>query len=179
MNEKDNRGFILWFTGLSQSGKSTIADGVYRELAKKGLKVKRLDGDSMRKYLSKDLGFSKSDRNENIRRAGLLAKNFSKNGIGVIASFISPYRLQRDGIRNGAENFVEIFCDCPLSVCELRDTKGLYKKARKGEIQNFTGISDPYEKPERPEVILSTASPDKIGPNIIKVLKYLEKRNLA
>lgn len=179
MRENKNTGFVMWFTGLSQSGKSTIADGVYKTLLERGVKVKRLDGDSMRKYLSRDLGFSKSDRDENIRRAGILAKSFAKNGIGVIASFISPYREQRDNIRKGADNFIEIFCDCPLKICEKRDTKGLYKRAREGEIKNFTGVSDPYEKPVNPELILKTAKQADIIKNIRKVSDYLIKRKIA
>lgn len=151
------RGFVLWFTGLPSSGKSTIANGVYEILRSKGMKIERLDGDIVRQSLTKGLGFSKEDRDENIRRVGFVAKLLSKNGIGVIASFI------------------EVFCKCPLTVCEKRDAKGLYKKARKGEIRNFTGISDPYEEPENPEIALDTEK-ETSEENIRRVMNYLEER---
>ena len=171
------KGFVLWFTGLSQAGKTTIGDKVYEFLKTKGLKVERLDGDIVRQYLSKDLGFSKEDRDENITRIRYVSKLLSRNGIGVIASFISPYRKERDQIRREVKNFIEVFCNCPLEVCETRDTKGLYKKARKGEISNFTGISDPYEKPLNPEIEIRTDR-ESIESCTNKILDYLSKRKL-
>lgn len=172
-NHINKKGFVLWLTGLSQSGKTTIGDRVYEILKSKNIKVERLDGDIVRESLTKDLGFSKEDRDENIRRIGFIAKLLSRNGVGVIASFISPYREQRDKLRKDIENFIEVFVNAPLEICEKRDDKGLYEKARKGEIKNFTGISDPYETPENPEIELKTDQ-DDIAVSVEKVIKYLE-----
>ena len=175
---KGNRkGFVLWFTGPSQSGKTTTADAVFKSLKKKGIKVERLDGDTVRRWLNKDLGFSKKDRNENIRRVRCIAKFLSENSVGVVASFISPYKSEREKVRKDTTNFIEVFCNCPLKVCEQRDTKGLYLKARKGEIKNFTGISDPYEEPETPEIELKT-NEISVEECARKVLDYLEKEIL-
>jgi sulfate adenylyltransferase len=170
---KNQKGFVLWFTGLSQSGKTTVADGVYNALKERKFKVERLDGDIVREHLSKGLGFSKEDREENIKRVGFVSKLLSRSGVGVIASFISPYREIRKRLRNEIPSFIEVFTNAPLEVCERRDTKGLYKKARLGEIKNFTGISDPYESPENPEIELKT---DNLLPNecVKKIIKYLE-----
>ena len=170
---KNKKGFALWFTGLSQSGKSTIADKVYEMLNKDGYKVERLDGDIVRESLTSDLGFSKDDRDENIKRIGFVAKLLSRNGVGVISSFISPYAKQRDDLRMKIDNFIEVYANTPLEVCEKRDKKGFYKKARKGEIKNFTGISDPYEAPENPEIELKPAeeSIEKCAKIIINYLK--------
>lgn len=150
------KGFVLWFTGLPSSGKSTIANFVYETLKQKGRPVERLDGDIVRQSLTKDLGFSREDRDENIRRVGLVANALSKNGLGVLASFVSPYQKQRQGLREGIKNFIEVFCRCPAEVCEERDVKGLYARAKLGEIKNFTGVDDPYEEPVSPEIILQT-----------------------
>jgi len=170
---KNQKGFVLWVTGLPQSGKTTVADGVYNILKERKFKIERLDGDIVRKHLSKDLGFSKEDREENIKRVGFVSKLLSKNGVGVIASFISPYIEIRKRLRDELPNFIEVFTNAPLEVCEKRDTKGLYKKARLGEIKNFTGISDPYEPPKNPEIELNT---DSLLPNecVKKIIKYLE-----
>jgi len=176
-NHKNQKGFVLWFTGLSQSGKTTIADKVYQILKARNIKVERLDGDLVRQHLSKELGFSKKDRDENIRRVGFVSKLLSKNGIGVIASFISPYKAEREGVRKQVENFIEVFCNCPLEVCERRDKKGLYKKARQGKIRSFTGISDPYEKPENPEIELFTDK-ETVEENAGKIIKYLQTHQL-
>lgn len=166
--------FVLWFTGLSQAGKTTVGNGVHKILKEKGLKLERLDGDIVRRSLSADLGFTKEDRDENIKRVTHVAKLLSKNGTGVICSFISPYRKIRDKIRKEVINFIEVFCNCPLEVCEKRDKKGLYQKARRGEIQNFTGISDPYEAPQNPEINLKTDI-ETIEESINKVINYLEE----
>ena len=167
------KGFVVWFTGLSQAGKTTIGNQVYKILRKKGLKVERLDGDIIRQSLAKDLGFSKDDRNENIKRVGLVSKLLSKNGVAVIASFISPYRKIREKLKKKIPNFIEVFVNAPLEVCEKRDTKGLYQKAKKGEIQHFTGISDPYELPEKPEIELKTGifGAEECAKKIIKYLQ--------
>jgi adenylyl-sulfate kinase len=152
----NKKGYVLWFTGFSAAGKSTLADRVVELLNHNGNQLERLDGDEVRKNLTNDLGFSKEDRDENIRRIGFVAELLSRNNVGVIASFISPYRKQRQGLRDMVTNYIEIFVDAPLAVCEARDPKGMYKKARAGEIKQFTGIDDPYEPPENPEIHVKT-----------------------
>jgi adenylylsulfate kinase len=154
------KGLTVWMTGLSASGKSTIAVALERILLERGKHAYRLDGDNIRFGLNRNLGFSAEDRAENIRRIGEVAKLFSDAGIITITSFISPYRRDRDEVRKLHEDakllFLEVFVDCPLEEAERRDPKGLYKKARAGEMKGFTGIDDPYEPPERPEVVLRT-----------------------
>ena len=181
MKNNNKKGFVLWFTGFSQAGKTTTANKVFEILKEKDIKVERLDGDIVRQYLSKDLGFTKEDRNENIKRVGFVSKLLSKNGVGIIASFISPYTKKRKEIRDRIESagaeFIEVFCNCPLEVCEERDTKGLYEKARKGEIENFTGISDPYQKPENPEIEIHTDKKDT-EECANKIVSYLEKKKI-
>ena len=149
---------ILWFTGLSGSGKSTIANAVELELFKRGRKTYLLDGDNVRHGLNKDLGFSEQDRIENIRRIGEVAKLFVDSGLIVISAFISPFKSDRQIARSLVkyDEFIEVFIDTPLEVCEQRDPKGLYKKARDGAIKNFTGISSPYEAPEEPQIHIKT-----------------------
>ena len=170
-------GFVLWFTGLSGSGKSTIADRVAEKLRERGLKIERLDGDTVRKSLTRDLGFSERDRNENIRRVAFVAKLLSRNGVGVIASFISPYRKIRNHVREEVTNFVEVYAKCPLEICIERDPKGLYKKALNGEIENFTGVSHPYEEPEDPEILLETDK-ETVDECVDKVINKLEEFGL-
>lgn len=148
-NNKREKGFVLWFTGLSSSGKTSVADSIFNILKKNKINTERLDGDIVRQTLTKGLGFSKKDRDENIRRVGFVANLLSKNNIAVIASFISPYKKQRQELRKKVHNYIEVFVNTPLSVSENRDKKGLYKKARDGIIKQFTGISDPYETPEK------------------------------
>lgn len=150
------KGFTLWFTGLSGAGKTTIAQIIEKELIDRGLKVESLDGDVVRTNLSKGLGFSKEDRNINIKRIGFVCKLLVRNGVIAIASAISPYREIRDYNRSEIGNFVEVFVKCPLETCIDRDVKGLYKKALSGEIKNYTGVSDPYEEPLNPEVVVET-----------------------
>jgi len=152
----EQKGFTLWFTGLSGSGKTTLAKTVEQELRQRGLKVERLDGDIVRQGLTRDLGFSKEDRDKNIERVTFVAKLLTRNGVITLCSFISPYREVRARSRAEIGNFIEIYCDCPLETCIKRDVKGLYNKALKGEIENFTGISDPYEPPENPEIVVHT-----------------------
>lgn len=176
----NQEGFVLWFTGLSQAGKTTIADKLYEALKEKGLKAERLDGDIVRQSLTKDLGFSREDRDTNIERVTFVAKLLSKNGVIVLTSFISPYKERREKTRKEIEDgakFIEIFCNCPLEICEQRDAKGLYQKARKGEIPNFTGISDPYEEPDNPEIELKTGE-SPIEECVNQVINYLEKNKL-
>ncbi|MHA1271682.1 MAG: adenylyl-sulfate kinase [Candidatus Helarchaeota archaeon] len=151
------KGVTVWFTGLSGSGKSTIANLLKEKLNAMGItRVERLDGDILRKTLCKDLGFSKEDRNTNIERVIFISKLLTRNDVIVITSFISPYKNLRDFGRKEIGNFIEVFVRCPLDVCIKRDPKGLYKKALNNEIENFTGISDPYEEPDSPDLILDT-----------------------
>lgn len=168
------QGFTVWFTGLSGSGKTTLARGVERVLRDRGLKVEVLDGDIIRTNLSKGLGFSKEDRDTNIKRIGFVCKLLSRNGVAAIASAISPYRDVRDFVRRDVGRFVEVYCRCPFDVLVGRDVKGLYQKALGGEIDNFTGVSDPYEEPLNPEVIVDT---DKETPeqSVAKILAKLEE----
>jgi adenylylsulfate kinase len=172
---KNSKGFVLWFTGLSGAGKSTTADEVHKLLKNNGNKIERLDGDEVRENLTNRLSFTKEDRDENIRRVGFVAKLLSRNGVGVIASFISPYKQQRDDLRRKIENFILVYVNAPLEVCEDRDPKGLYKKARKGEIKNFTGISDPYDIPKNPDIEVKT---DEMNSEDCaeKVLEYLKEK---
>ncbi|HKX46580.1 MAG TPA: adenylyl-sulfate kinase [Planctomycetota bacterium] len=172
------KGFILWFTGLSGAGKSTLAQYITPKLVAAGVPVETLDGDEVRENLSKGLGFSKEDRDTNIRRIGYVANLLSRNGVCAITAAISPYAEVRNECRKMAQvPFVEIYVQAPLEVVEERDTKGLYKKARQGIIKNFTGISDPYEAPERPELTIPTheLSIEQSGE---KILGYLRGRGL-
>ncbi len=156
----NQKGCVIWFTGLSGSGKSTLALEVESKLYQRGHLTYVLDGDNVRHGLNKNLGFSPEDREENIRRIGEVAKLFNDAGVIAMTAFISPYRTDRDNARDLLDEgrFVEVFVDCPLEVCEARDTKGLYQKARAGEIKEFTGISAPYEAPVQPELTVNTAS---------------------
>lgn len=155
-----HRGAIIWFTGLSGAGKSTLAHQVEEQLHQMGCRTYVLDGDNVRHGLCGDLGFSDADRVENVRRIGEVSKLFMEAGVIVLTAFISPFRADRDRVRTMVQpgEFVEIFCQCPIEVCEQRDVKGLYKKARAGEIGNFTGISSPYEAPDQPELIVNTST---------------------
>lgn len=153
---KNEKGFTVWFTGLPCSGKSTIADAVAEELKKEKLKVERLDADIIRKHLWRELGYSKEDRDENIRRVTYLAQLLTRNGVAVLTSFISPYRELRNYARQKIGDFVEVYVKCPVEVCMQRDTRGMYKKALAGEIHDFTGVSDPYEEPLHPEVLIES-----------------------
>jgi adenylylsulfate kinase len=173
-----NTGCILWFTGLSGAGKSTLAGRVSKALLERGAKVEVLDGDEVRENLSKGLGFTKEDRDVNIRRIGFVANLLARNGVVAVSAAISPYRAVRDEVRAKAEvPFVEIYVEAPIEVLEARDTKGLYKKARAGMIRNFTGISDPYEPPLNAEVVVRSAE-ESVETSAAKVLRYLEKRGL-
>ncbi len=161
--QNGHRGVILWFTGLSGAGKSTLAHTVEEELHQRGCRTFVLDGDNVRHGLSGDLGFSPKERVENIRRVGEVAKLFMEAGVIVLTAFISPYRADRERVRGMVEHgdFLEIYCDSPVEVCESRDVKGLYKKARAGLIPEFTGISSPYEAPSRAELTVKTG--DRFG----------------
>ena len=154
--QKGHKPALLWFTGLSGSGKSTLAGALEAELMQRGIHTYLLDGDNVRHGLCSDLGFATADRQENLRRVGEVAKLMVDAGLVVLAAFVSPYRAERDAIRARftQEEFIEVFVDTPLAACEARDPKGLYKKARAGEIKHFTGIDDPYETPLQPEIHL-------------------------
>ncbi|RKZ21923.1 adenylyl-sulfate kinase [bacterium] len=168
------KGFTVWFTGLPCSGKSTLAQMLKDELVKRGFKVEVLDGDVVRQHISRGLGYSKEDRDENIRRIYHVAYLLQRNGIVVITAAISPYREIRQEARELLKDFVEVYVKCPVEVCMKRDVKGMYKKALKGEIKNFTGIDDPYEEPLNPEVVCET---DKETPeeSLQKILRKLEE----
>jgi adenylylsulfate kinase len=173
---KGHKSAILWFTGLSGSGKSTVAHKLEEKLFERGIHTYVLDGDNIRTGLNKDLGFSAEDREENIRRIGEVAKLFVDAGIIVLSAFISPYIKDRETVRNLVEEdeFIEIYVKCPLEVCEKRDVKGLYKKAREGIIKNFTGIDDPYEEPLNPEIVVETDK-ETLEESVNKIIKYLEE----
>ncbi|MEO0407212.1 MAG: adenylyl-sulfate kinase [Cyanobacteria bacterium P01_A01_bin.135] len=170
----EQRGATVWFTGLSGSGKTTIRAALEEKLRAQGLKVEVLDGDIVRQNLTKGLGFSKEDRDENIRRIGFVSHLLTRNGVIVLVSAISPYRAIRDEVRERIGDFVEVYANAPLSVCEDRDVKGLYKRARSGEIKQFTGISDPYEAPEAAEVECRTDL-ETLEESTDKVLAKLEE----
>ena len=172
MTGAGQRGVTVWFTGLSGSGKTTISRVVEERLRAAGFKVEALDGDLVRQNLTRGLGFSKPDRDENIRRIGFVAHLLTRNGVVVLVSAISPYREIRDEVRRRIGDFLEVFVNAPLEVCEQRDVKGLYKKARAGELTGFTGIDDPYEPPLRPEVECRTAE-ESVADSVAKVLRAL------
>jgi adenylyl-sulfate kinase len=168
-----DRGFTIWFTGLSGAGKSTLSEALAPVLRERGHKVEILDGDVVRTNLSKGLGFSKEDRDTNILRIGFVAHLLSRNGVAVITAAISPYREIRDKNRELIGDFVEVFAKCSIEELTRRDVKGLYEKALRGEIQNFTGISDPYEEPLKPEVVVDTER-ETVEESLQKIVSYLE-----
>lgn len=177
---KGHRGAVLWFTGLSGAGKSTIANAVDALLHQRGIHTYLLDGDNVRHGLNRNLGFSAADRSENIRRIGEVAKLLADAGLLTLAAFIAPYRADRDLVRGllAPGEFIEILCEASLATCEGRDPKGLYKKARAGEISNFTGIDAPYEAPENPELVLDS---DRLGVAELAnmVVTYLERHGIV
>jgi adenylylsulfate kinase len=168
------RGFTLWFTGLSGAGKTTVSEIVEHELKERGLRVEVLDGDIVRTNLSKGLSFSRDDRNINVLRIGFVANLLTRNGVAVIVSAISPYKEARDQVRRRIIDFVEVFVDVPLEVAAERDVKGLYKKAFAGEIDQFTGVSDPYEPPVAPDLVLKTdeETPEESARKVIDKLEF-------
>jgi adenylylsulfate kinase len=173
--EKKLKPTVLWFTGLSGSGKSTISEKVYARLNEEGYEVEHLDGDAVREVFP-TTGFSKEERDSHVKRVGFVASLLQKHGVFVVASFISPYQDARDFVRDMCEDFTEVYISTPLEECERRDVKGLYEKARKGEIDNFTGISDPYEEPENPELDIDTTdiSPEE---GVQRVMDYLKSQS--
>jgi len=174
-----HKSFVLWFTGLSGSGKSTVAHAVEERLHQAGCRTFVFDGDNVRHGLCSDLGFSEEDRRENIRRIGEMTRLFVEAGVIAMTAFISPFRAERQRVRRlfAEGDFIEVYCDCSLEVCEARDVKGLYAKARAGLIPNYTGISSPYEPPENPEVRLKTDT-ETLEESVDKVMEYLRERRL-
>ncbi|MBE9192042.1 adenylyl-sulfate kinase [Gloeocapsopsis crepidinum LEGE 06123] len=171
-----NQGFVLWLTGLSGSGKSSIAKKLAQELKERSCLVEVLDGDVVRTNLSKGLSYSREDRNTNIRRIGFVANLLSRNGVATIVAAISPYQETRENLRTTTTNFIEVFVNAPLEVCEARDVKGLYAMARAGEIRAFTGIDDPYEAPQNPDITCYT-SEESLEESVAKILAELEQRD--
>ncbi|MGE4297270.1 MAG: adenylyl-sulfate kinase [Desulfovibrionaceae bacterium] len=170
--------FTLWFTGLSGSGKTTLANAIHLELRCRGLRVALLDGDIVRRNISRGLSFSRADRNANVRRIGFICHLLNRNGVIGIVAAIAPYTESRDNNRALLNQYVEIFCDSPVEVCEARDVKGLYARARRGEIEAFTGVSDPYYPPERPELHISTSA-QTVDESVSTIVRYLEETGLA
>jgi adenylylsulfate kinase len=168
------KGFTVWFTGLPCSGKTTIADRVAEILMNQGHRVERLDGDTVRQGLTSDLGFTKEDRDENIKRVTFVSKLLTRNGVIILATFVSPYRERRKKTREEIGDFIEVYTRCPIEVCIARDVKGMFKKALAGEISNFTGIDDPYEEPDNPELIVDTDK-KSIDESVQKVLNKLNE----
>lgn len=178
-HQNKHKSVILWFTGLSGAGKSTLAHAVEEELHQRGCRTYVLDGDNVRHGLCGDLTFSDEDRKENIRRIGQVAKLFLESGVIVLTAFISPFRSDRQLVRNMVlhGDFIEVFCNTPIEVCEQRDVKGLYQKARKGEIKEFTGISSPYELPQKPELTVQTGE-ESLEDCTGKVIELLQERGI-
>jgi len=167
-------GVTVWFTGLPCSGKTTVADKVASILKERGYKVERLDGDIIRKDLTRDLGFSKEDRDENIKRVTFVAKLLTRNDVIVLATFVSPYEERRKKTREEIGSYMEVYVKCPTEICIERDVKGMYKKALAGEITDFTGVDDPYEEPMNPELVIQTDI-EAVDESAEKVLKYMKK----
>jgi adenylylsulfate kinase len=174
----NDTGFVLWLTGLSGAGKSTIANAIAPRLLERDHRVEVLDGDEVRTNLCQGLGFSREDRDTNIARIGYVAGKLAKHGVAVVVAAISPYREARDKVRASVSNFVEVHVAAPVETCAQRDVKGLYAKALSGEIKNFTGISDPYEAPLRPEIVLHTER-QSVEESVAQVLAWLETNKLS
>lgn len=177
--QNKHKSVVVWFTGLSGSGKSTLAHAIEEELHQKGCRTIVLDGDNIRHGLSKDLSFDNKSRQENIRRISEVAKLFVEAGVIVLTAFISPFKVDRQSAKHliGEQDFIQVYVDCPLNVCEKRDVKGIYKKARNNKIANFTGISSPYEKPEKSDVIVNTEVED-LQESVNKVVSFLKNKGI-
>jgi len=174
----NDTGFVLWFTGLSGAGKTTVAAKLAPMLAERGHRVELLDGDEVRTNLCQELGFSRADRDTNIARIGYVAGKLAKHGVAVLVAAISPYRQARDQVRASVDSFVEVHVAAPLATCAERDVKGLYARALAGELPNFTGISDPYEPPLAPELVLHTET-DSVDQSVHQILTWLEANQLT
>jgi adenylyl-sulfate kinase len=178
----ERKGFTLWLTGLSGAGKTTLTEKIVPELGLRGVRMEVLDGDEVRTNLSKGLGFSKEDRDTNIRRIGYVSRLLARNDVGVVTAAISPYRAVRDEVRRAIESdgadFIEVFVKCPIEVLAERDVKGLYKKALAGELKEFTGVSDPYEEPLAPEIVVET-DVESVETSAARIILELERRGLV
>jgi adenylyl-sulfate kinase len=170
-----HRGLTVWLTGLSSAGKSTLSHAIYERLWARGYRVELIDGDEVRRFLSRDLGFKKQDRDENIRRIGFLAEMLARNGVIALVAVISPYRAVREEVRGRISSFLEVYVNAPLNICEGRDVKGLYRKARAGEITSFTGVDDPYETPLSPDVECRTDQ-ETVAESADKVVEAIESQ---
>lgn len=170
----DHPGFVLWFTGLSGAGKTTIAKAMLPILQARGIRIERLDGDVVRESLTKDLGFTKKDRDTNIERVTFVAKLLSRNNVAVLATFMSPYEGTRNTVRDEVTNYIEVFVDAPVEVCEERDVKGIYAKFRAGEVKNLNGLDLPYEDPQQPDIHVETHK-ESVEESAAKVIQWLEE----
>ena len=174
MKMNKDKGLVIWLTGLPCSGKTTISKNLEKYFLRSKKKVQVLDGDILRKGINSDLGFSKKDRDENIRRVAYIAKILAENGINVIVAFVSPYEKMRSFARKVCPNFIEVYIECDIEECKKRDVKGMYKKALTGEIEDFTGVQDPYEIPKNPEILVNTKK-ENIKQGVDKIIEYFEK----
>jgi adenylyl-sulfate kinase len=172
----NNKGLVIWLTGLPCSGKTTLSREIEKYFRRRDLSIQRLDGDVVRETISHDLGFSKEDRDKNIERMSYIAQMLSENGVHVVSAFVSPYRAMRGFVRDLCNhgNFVEVYVECGVEKCEERDVKGMYAKAREGKIKDFTGVQDPFEVPEDPEVTVNTEQ-ESIEESLAKIIAYIEK----
>lgn len=177
LDNTTEQGFTIWLTGLSGAGKTTLSLLLEEELTKRGIKTERIDGDSIRMGLCRDLGFSPEDRVRNIERVCFVAKLLNRHGVAVVASLITPYKQMRDYCRKELGRYVEVYVKCPLDVLIERDVKGLYKKALSGEIQGFSGVSDPYEEPDKPNIVVETDK-ETVEESLKKIVCWLEKRGV-
>ncbi len=176
MGNSFEQGFTIWFTGLPCSGKTTLSKQIFNYLKKQGLKTELLDGDVIRRHFSQELGFSEKERKINIRRIGFLSHLLTRNGVVTVVAAIAPYKELREENRRLIGRYVEVYCNCPLEVAEQRDVKGMYQKARAGEIKNFTGVSDPYEAPDNPDIVIYTHK-EPPETSISTIISYLKKYN--
>lgn len=174
INMNNKKELVIWFTGLPCSGKTTLSKEIEKYFQEKELPIQRLDGDVVRKTISNDLGFSKKDRDINIKRMAYLAQMLSSHGINVVSAFVSPYQEMRDFARSLQGDFVEVYVKCDIEKCKERDVKGMYAKAEKGEIQDFTGVQDPFEEPHNPEITVDTKN-KSIEENVQEIINYIEK----
>jgi adenylyl-sulfate kinase len=174
MKNNSKKGLVIWLTGLPCSGKTSISKEIEKYFKEKNLPIQRLDGDVVRETISNDLGFSKEDRDLNIERISYISQMLSENGVNVVSAFVSPYQKMRDFTRSLCENFTEVYVNCDIDECKRRDLKGMYAKAAKGEIKDFTGVQDPYEIPQNPEIVVNTEE-ESIEESVKKILEYLKK----
>ncbi len=173
MKKEKRNGLVIWFTGLPCSGKTTLSKEIEKYFQNKDLPIQRLDGDVVRTTISSDLGFSKKDRDVNIKRMAYLSQMLAGHGVNVVSAFVSPYQQMRNFTRGLCENFIEVYVDCSIEECKRRDIKGMYQKAERGEIKDFTGVQDPFEKPKNPEITVNTEK-EIIDQSVQKIINYIE-----